>query len=52
MADALIHIREILAWLASDAVLTPSERADYTARLDAYHASSRQAALPLRVSGI
>ena len=39
------RIAEILAWLASDAVLTPSERADYQARLDAYHASSQQAAL-------
>ena len=39
------QVAEILAWLHSDAVLTESERAEYQARLDAYHASSRQAAL-------
>ena len=42
---AIQAVRDCLAWLASDAVLTPSERAEYTARLDAYHASSQQAAL-------
>ena len=42
---AIQAVRDCLAWLASDAVLTPSERADYQARLDAYHASSQQAAL-------
>lgn len=39
-------IRDILAWLASDAVLTPSERADYQAKLDAYAKPKRQDSLP------
>lgn len=30
------HIAAILAWLNSDAVLTPAERAEYEARLAAY----------------
>lgn len=43
------HIAEILAWLASDAVLTPAQRADYTARIAAYR--DRQAALPFASDG-
>jgi len=40
------HIAAILAWLSSDAVLTPEERAEYAQRLASYR-KTPQNELPL-----
>jgi hypothetical protein len=44
------HYDAIMTWLASDAVLTPTERAEYAQRLRAYTNPNPQASLPLRAA--
>jgi hypothetical protein len=48
--SAAQHLAEIVSWLASDAVLTPTERAEYAQRLRAYTNPNPQASLPLRAA--